>query len=87
MYTPEEIKTAAVEKDVNFIPHHKCGICYCPVGYITHPKTPEVVYFDSRCDCSVYSRPQPSDWDSVAHWINQHTGEELEKYKKLLGLT
>ena len=86
MYTPEEIKTAAIEKAVNFIPHHKCGICYCPVGYAIYPMTPYDVYFDSRCDCSAHSRPQLTNWESIAHWINQHTGEELEKYKALLGL-
>lgn len=87
MYTPEEIKNAAIKKAVFFIPHHNCGICHCPVGYTIYPVTHENIYFDSRCDCTGYTRPQLSNWESVANWINQHTGEDLDKYKKLLGLT
>lgn len=82
MVTAEEVKLSVLAKDITWIPHHRCGVCDAPVGYIvSHGE----IYYDSSCDCA-QSHPRPSSWDDLASWINLHTGEWYDHLLKLVGL-
>ena len=72
MITGEQVKDAMIEKGIEYVDHHECGICGVMVFYI---REGEQLFFNSGCNCS-HKGPEPRSWQSAADWINMQSNKE-----------
>lgn len=75
--TGEEIKASMIDKNITFVQCRPCSICQVDIGYLRKFGD---VFFDPNCGCLYTQSPlEPRAWDSVAHWVNMQTKDEIAK--------
>ena len=72
MFTGDQVEEAMIEKEIEQVDHHECGICGVMVYY---SRIGDQLYFNPGCGCS-YRGPEPRSWQSAADWINMQSNEE-----------
>lgn len=74
----EEFKNLVITKNIRFIPHHKCAICGCDVGYCLDidPEYGVIADYRSACDCEG-DLDYPVPLEVAANWFNS-----LPEYKR-----
>ena len=73
--TGQEVRESVLANKIQYIPHHKCAICYSEVFYSVVEGD---LYFNSGCDCS-WGYPSQYSWDKAAEWINM---QKVDKHKQ-----
>lgn len=71
-------KQLVISKNIRFIPHHKCAICGCYVGYYLDIKPGNEVTadFSSACDCG-WSPDRPVPLEDAAKCF-----EHMSEYER-----
>lgn len=72
MKTAQDFQQKAKEKNITFVPIHKCSMCDYQCGYIIQG---EDVYYDSGCNCTGGSEHQNRSWQDIADDYNRNQRE------------
>lgn len=71
-------KQLVISKSIRFIPHHKCAICGCAVGYCLDidPEYGVIADYRSACDCG-WAPDHPVPLEVAANWF-----DSLSEYER-----
>ena len=73
MKTIQDFQQKAKEKDIKFVPIHKCSICGYQCGYVIEGDN---VGYDSGCDCTYNGGGiQRRSWQEIADDYNRNQRE------------